>query len=177
MTIWLDWDLLLLFLSLSPSHFLSPAGQLERVLLFYFNWGSDVIGLLHAGLFNLDPSMCAHVLWECVHMCRDEVFWMVSDIRDRYSKLSEVYEQVHAVVTKTELSFELFKGVLKPPVPHHIKVNMRKCITRDITKTKWQNKGSNVNWQDVRVKNIKSTNMKQVLLIQHLTNPQVSLQW
>lgn len=62
MTIWLDWDLLLLFLSLPPSHFLSPAGQLERVLLFYFNWGSDVIGLLHAGLFNLDPGMCVCLL-------------------------------------------------------------------------------------------------------------------
>lgn len=56
--------MLLPFLSLSPSHFLSPAGQLERVLLFYFNWGSDVIGLLHAGLFNLDPGMCV-----CVCVC------------------------------------------------------------------------------------------------------------
>lgn len=26
--------------------------------MFYFNWGSDVIGLHHAGLFNLDPHMC-----------------------------------------------------------------------------------------------------------------------
>lgn len=72
MTIWLDWDLLLLFLSFSPSNFLSPAGQLERVLLFYFNWGSDVIGLLHAGLFNLDPSVrvCVFcVCGLCVHMC------------------------------------------------------------------------------------------------------------
>lgn len=66
--IWLDWDLLLLFLSLDPSHFLSPAGQLERVLLFYFNWGGDVIGLLHAGLFNFDPAVCVCV---CIyeHAC------------------------------------------------------------------------------------------------------------
>lgn len=73
MTICLDWDLLLLFLSLPPSHFLSPAGQLERVLLFYFNWGSDVIGLLHAGLFNLEPDLCVSVhAYVCV--CRDIVW-------------------------------------------------------------------------------------------------------
>lgn len=76
--------MLLLFLSLSPSHFLSPAGQLERVLLFYFNWSGDVIGLLHAGLFNLDPGMCACDLCACVcvHTCRDVVCWMTSKIRD-----------------------------------------------------------------------------------------------
>lgn len=88
MTIWLDWDLLLPFLSFSPSNFLSPAGQLERVLLFYFNWGSDVIGLLHAGLFNLDPSVRLCVLrvrFVCAHvyLSRDVVrSWTASSIRD-----------------------------------------------------------------------------------------------
>lgn len=89
MTIRLDWDFVIPISFSQPSHFLSPAGQLERILLFYFNWDSDVIGLLHAGLFTLDSGKCACTcicnVWSEheLYLSKDKACSILLEVKDR----------------------------------------------------------------------------------------------